>query len=42
VFKQTVATFGQLDAAYNTTRMQNVLAETAEQGSGAIVKPEYR
>src|SRR6202045_4935231 len=28
--KQTVATFGQLDAAYNNAGVQNVLAETAD------------
>lgn len=28
--KQTVATFGQLDAAYNNAGIQNVLAETAD------------
>src|SRR5580704_12228577 len=28
--KQTVATFGHLDAAYNNAGVQNVLAETAE------------
>src|ERR1700726_4745391 len=28
--KQTVATFGRLDAAYNNARIQNVLAETAD------------
>src|SRR5437016_7133446 len=30
--KQTVATFGRLDAAYNNAGVQNVLAETAEIG----------
>ncbi len=28
--KQTVATFGRLDAAYNNAGVQNVLAETAD------------
>src|SRR5712672_545775 len=28
--KQTVATFGRLDAAYNNAGIQNVLAETAD------------
>jgi NAD(P)-dependent dehydrogenase (short-subunit alcohol dehydrogenase family) len=28
--KQAVATFGQLDAAYNNAGVQNVLAETAD------------
>src|SRR5882757_11137699 len=28
--QQTVATFGQLDAAYNNAGIQNVLAETAD------------
>jgi NAD(P)-dependent dehydrogenase (short-subunit alcohol dehydrogenase family) len=28
--KQTVATFGQLDVAYNNAGVQNVLAETAD------------
>jgi len=28
--KETVATFGQLDAAYNNASVQNVLAETAD------------
>jgi len=28
--KQTVATFGQLDAAYNNAGVQNILAETAD------------
>ena len=28
--QQTVATFGQLDAAYNNAGVQNVLAETAD------------
>ena len=28
--KQTVATFGRLDAAYNNAAVQNVLAETAD------------
>ena len=28
--KQTVAAFGQLDAAYNNAGVQNVLAETAD------------
>ena len=30
VVKQTVATFGRLDAAYNNAGIQNVLAETAD------------
>jgi NAD(P)-dependent dehydrogenase (short-subunit alcohol dehydrogenase family) len=28
--KQTVATFGRVDAAYNNAGIQNVLAETAD------------
>src|SRR6202035_2347386 len=28
--KQTIATFGRLDAAYNNAGVQNVLAETAD------------
>jgi len=31
---QTVATFGRLDAAYNNTGVQNVLAETADTSRG--------